>query len=149
MLKIREYEINPELSYDPEEHFWLDVKNGRARVGYDALVQESMGAFVVVQLRDDLSVVKRGEAFGTIEAEKYVGPLRSPVSGKIIALNEQVIANPRLANTEPFGNGWFVEIKLSDFARESASLVTGEAAVREWFERELEKYEDKGWLAEI
>ncbi|RMF70549.1 MAG: glycine cleavage system protein H [Calditrichaeota bacterium] len=149
MFTIKEYEIRPELYYDPEEHFWLALQGSRARVGMDPLVQDSMGAFVVVQLDEAGKTVAKGEAFGTVEAEKYVGPLRAPVSGTIVAVNEALVENPRLANTDPYGAGWFVEMEISDAAKQTRALLTGETALRPWFEQEVKKYEDEGWLAEF
>lgn len=148
MFTIQNYEIHPDLFYDPEEHFWLKIAGNRARVGYDPLVQESMGAFVVVQPEDVGTLLNKGESVGTIEAEKYVGPLCTSVSGKIVAVNEQVVENPRLANTDPYGKGWFIEIAMSDFVKERESLLTGKESLQDWFENEIKKYQDKGWLAE-
>lgn len=148
MTSIQNYQINPDLYYEPKDHFWIKVDGNRARIGMDPLVQESMGALVVVQLNKQRMSLSKGESFGTVEAEKYVGPLRSPVSGKVVAINDAVVQNPRLANTSPYSEGWFVEIELSNFEKEKKELLTGEEALRKWFEAELEKYQEEGWLAE-
>ncbi|MFQ5707751.1 MAG: glycine cleavage system protein H [bacterium] len=149
MFKIRGYEIYPHLFYDPEGHFWLKVENNRAKIGMDPVVQESMGAFVVVQIDELGKTLSKGKSFGTVEAEKYVGPLRAPVSGVVKKRNEQVTESPRLANTDPYGEGWLIELELTNFAEESSDLVTGERPLRDWFEKEIKKYEDSGWLAQL
>ncbi|MCI0443732.1 hypothetical protein L0244_24315, partial [bacterium] len=148
MFSVQNYQINPELFYESKDHFWIKVDGTRARIGMDPLVQESMGAFVVVQLDKQGKSLSKGESFGTVEAEKYVGPLRSPVSGKVMAINDAVVQNPRLANTDPYNEGWFIEIELANFEQERNGLVTGEEALRKWLETELKKYQEEGWLAE-
>jgi len=148
MFKIQTYEIHPELFYDPEGHFWLRVEGTRARLGMEPLVQESMGAFVVVQLDAPGKPLEKGDAFGTVEAEKYVGPLRTPVSGTLAVVNERLAENPRLPNLDPYGDGWMVEIEMNRFEEEKHDLLTGEAALRTWYEQEVKKYEEEGWLAE-
>lgn len=148
MISIQNYQINPDLYYEPKDHFWIKVDGNRARIGMDPLVQESMGAFVVVQLDKQAKSLLKGESFGTVEAEKYVGPLRSPVSGKVVAINDAVVQNPRLANTAPYIEGWFIEIELANFHQEKNGLVTGAEALRKWFDAEVKKYQEEGWLAE-
>ena len=148
MFVIRNYRVDPDLYYDPKGHFWLKVEGTRARVGMDPLVQDSMGAFVVVQLDYKGKRLSNGDSFGTVEAEKYVGPLRSPVSGSIMSTNDRVVQNPRLANTDPYGEGWLIEIELNNFDEEKNRLLTGEEEVRKWFEEEIRRYEGEGWLAE-
>lgn len=149
MITIKNYQLDPELFYEPQDHFWLKVKDNRARIGMDPLVQESMGAFVVIQIHEKGTTLNRGDSFGTVEAEKFVGPLRAPVSGTIMQINKKVVQNPRLVNSDPYGEGWLIELKLSNFEHEKDALVNGEAALRSWFAKEIEKYEDAGWLAEM
>ncbi|MEE9168967.1 MAG: glycine cleavage system protein H [bacterium] len=149
MFTIQNYEIHEDLFYCPEDHFWLRVEHNRAQIGMDPLVQESMGAFVVVQLDEKGKIFKKGDSFGTVEAEKYVGPLRSPISGVLKNINIEVIENPRLPNREPYRKGWLIEVELTNFEKERASLLTGEGPLREWFEAEIKKYKDEGWLAEL
>jgi len=148
MFKVKNYEIHPELYYDQKEHLWIKVDGNRARIGIDPLEQETKGAFVVIQLDSTGSVVQKGESFGSLEAEKHVGTLRSPVSGKVATTNPAVLENPRLANTDPYHDGWFIELELSNFDEEKKSLLTGKDALKQWYETEIKKYEEWGWLAE-
>ncbi|RMG68524.1 MAG: glycine cleavage system protein H [Calditrichaeota bacterium] len=148
MFKIRHYELHPELFYDPDTHLWLRVEGNRARVGLDPLEQETRGAFVVIQLAKPGQKLSRGEAMGTVEAEKYVGSLQAPVSGRVAAVNPAVLTNPRLVNSDPYGEGWLLELEMSNFQSERAHLLTGEETLRDWYQAEIRKYEDWGWLAE-
>ena len=148
MITVKNYQLDPELYYDPQHHLWIKVEGNRARIGIDPLEQETKGAFVVVQFESEGKVLARGESFGSLEAEKHVGTLVMPVSGSITTINPAVVENPRLANTDPYGNGWFIEVELTDFDKEKQHLITGELALRQWYEAEIKKYEDWGWLAE-
>lgn len=142
------FDLRTDLRYDPATLYWLDVRGNVARIGMPPLVQESTGSFVAVQLFPEGAEVRRGERFGSTEAEKHVGHLKAPVSGRLLRVNAQVQENPRLLNTDPYGAGWLVEIELSDAAAELPLLVQGEAEVRAFFEKEAQKYREKGWLAE-
>ncbi len=148
MFKIRHYELHPELFYDPNLHLWLKVEGNRARIGLDPLEQETRGAFVVIQLADKGTQLNRGEAMGTVEAEKYVGSLQAPVSGTVVAVNPALQSNPRLVNHDPYGDGWLLELEMRCFEEERSHLLTGEAALRDWYQAEIRKYEAWGWLAE-
>jgi len=147
MKKIDKYEVRTDLKYDPENHFWVDVTGDKAIIGMSPLVQETSGSFVAVQVEEAGTSLVKGESFGTAEAEKHVGPLKTPVSGKIIAVNDKVIENPRLINADPYGAGWLIEIQL-DHIEELNVLVAGEADITSWFESELKKFSEKGWIAQ-
>ena len=142
------HHLRTDLLYDPAALFWLDVRGNIARIGMSPLVQESTGSFVAVQLAAAGATVAKGESFGSTEAEKHVGQLKAPVSGKLLRCNERVQETPRLINTDPYGEGWLVEIDMTNAAAELPQLVQGETEVKLFFEKEIKKYQDKGWLAE-
>jgi glycine cleavage system H protein len=91
--------------------------------------------------------VVRGEAFGSLEAAKFVGPLISPVSGVIRSHNEGVSANPSLVNTNPL-DAWLMEIDLDDFAAEESFLLSDPAKLSAWLEVEIASFKEKGMVAE-
>ena len=149
MEKIKHVDIRTDISYDTDGGFWIDISGDIARIGMSPLVQETSGSFVAVRMSNIGSVMHKGESFGSVEAEKHVGQLHMPLSGKIVAVNEKVIENPRLLNTDPYGKGWLVELELdADGAKEAAGLLSGDENVKRWFREEIDRYEKKGWLAE-
>lgn len=148
MKKIKHFDIRTDLYYATAEGFWLDVDGRTARVGMSPLMQETAGSFVAVRLEKMGASFRRGESFGSVEAEKHVGHLKMPVSGMIVSVNEKVLENPRLLNTDPYGKGWLAEIEMSAWEAEKDALLHGEAGVVSWFEEEIKRMEDKGWLAE-
>jgi len=72
-----------------------------------------------------------------------------PLSGKVTRVNSEVIENPRLINYDPYGDGWLIEMELSNPASEVLDLIIGEDNVIAWFKSELKKFEDKGWIAQL
>lgn len=146
MKQIDKYQVRTDLHYDPANHFWLDINGNKAVIGMSPLVQETSGSFVAVQMLTPGKSFKARESIGSIEAEKHVGPLKAPVSGKVLVVNERVIKAPRLINEDPYGEGWLMEIELAN-ADEINQLVSGEEAITEWFESELKKFDEKGWTA--
>ena len=148
MQKIGNFNIRTDLWYDTDNGFWLDIVGKTARVGMNPLVQETSGSFVSIHIQDIGKELESGQSFGSVEAEKHVGHLKAPVSGKVIAVNPKVLENPRLINTDPYGKGWLVEIEMSSPETEKNSLLSGHSEVTAWFETEIKKYEEKGWLAE-
>ena len=148
MKKIGKYDVRTDLLYDPENHFWIDLKDDKAVIGMSPLIQETNGYFVAVQIQEAGTGIKKGDSFGSAEAEKHVGPLKTPLSGEILAVNASVTENPRLINTDPYGEGWLIEIALNNKDQEIESLIKGEEDIAIWFEAELKKFDEKGWIAQ-
>lgn len=144
---VQGYELRTDRAYDTGSHLWVESRaRGRARVGFDPLGRETSGDVVQLSFEPRGTRLRRGEPFGTIEAAKFVGPLTSPVSGEVVAVNDEVVANPGLVNDDPEPH-WLVEFELAD-AAELGLLVTGEASVTEWFAREVERFRSRGAIAE-
>lgn len=149
MKKIKNFNIRTDIWYSTKESFWLTINDNIARIGMSPLVQETSGAFVSIRMENENTTLEKGGSFGSVEAEKHVGHLKMPVSGKLISVNEKVLANPRLLNTDPYGKGWLVEIEMSQFENEKENLLVGDKKITAWFESEITKYTEKGWLAEL
>lgn len=147
MEKINKYLVDLDCYYDPENHFWIKIDGKMATIGMSPLVQETNGSFVAIAFNQNPELGKGG-SFGNIEAEKHVGPLISPVSGLISERNEKVIENPRLINTDPYGDGWLLKLHLNNFEMESGHLISGEDDIKNWFNAELKKFDEKGWIAQ-
>jgi glycine cleavage system H protein len=89
--------------------------------------------------------IQKGRAFGSIEAGKYVGPLKAPVGGIIAAVNQEVLTSPGLLNVDHYEQGWLVVIAPSHLVQDIADLVHA-PDVRPWLEAEVVEYEQKGML---
>ncbi len=145
---VKGFEVRLDRSYDLTHHMWVLVENGKARVGMDALGLETSGTLAHLSFGEVGVDIAAGQAFGTLEAEKYVGPLVAPVSGKVIAVNSAVVENPGLMETDPYDKGWMVEINPSDIEAELANLVSGEEDIVEAFGKKVTEYRLEGVLAE-
>jgi len=97
-----------------KDHEWVKIENGVATIGITDFAQGELGDIVFVELPEVGKSFNAGDTFGTIEAVKTVTDLFSPISGKIVAINEGLDSDPGKVNSDPYGDGWLVKIRLSD-----------------------------------
>lgn len=98
-----------------KEHEWIrDNGDGTATIGITDFAQGELGDIVFVELEAEGSEFEADEVFGTVEAVKTVSELFCPVAGEIVELNEELEDEPELVNTDPYGKGWMVKIKMND-----------------------------------
>ncbi|MEM7251201.1 MAG: glycine cleavage system protein GcvH [Pseudomonadota bacterium] len=98
-----------------EDHEWLRRDDNEiATVGISNYAQEQLGELVFVELPDVDSEIERGAEIGVIESVKAASELYAPVSGEVVEVNEQLIEEPGLVNTDPMGQGWFLRIRIMD-----------------------------------
>ena len=148
IVDVSGFAVALDRAYDPAGHFWVStVAPSRARLGLDALGVETSGTIAQLAFLPVGEHLKRGEAFGSLEAAKFVGPLTSPLSGTVSATNDAVVVDPSLVERDPYGAGWLVELDLAD-PGELADFISGAHPIRVWFESEVEDYRMKGVLAE-
>jgi glycine cleavage system H protein len=102
------------LFYDVPTGTWVDPGSGNFRIGITSLLAWQAGRFSAVMFKDVGTVLKRGQVAGSIEGPRHFDVVRTPVSGAIVKTNEVLLANPKLLNKDPYGSGWFIEVKLSD-----------------------------------
>jgi len=148
MARFEGFELPDDLYYHPEDHLWARVEDGRVRVGLDDLAQRSAGQVRHVRLKPPGRKIAAGRSFGTIEAGKYVGPLRAPVGGTLVEINQQVMGQPDLINADPYGEGWLVVIEAEDLDADLAGLVHG-PDVQTWLEEAVRDYRRRGLLKEL
>ncbi|MFA4979624.1 MAG: glycine cleavage system protein GcvH [Sphingobacterium sp.] len=110
-----------ELKYT-KDHEWIRVEGDEAVVGITDFAQRELGDIVFVDINTVGEEVAANEVFGTIEAVKTVSDLFLPVSATILSVNEAIDASPELVNSDPYGEGWIVRIKLNDVADVDALL---------------------------
>ncbi len=107
--------IPAELKYT-KDHEWVRIEGDIATVGITDFAQGELGDIVYVEVDTLDETLEREAIFGTVEAVKTVSDLFSPLSGEIIEFNEALEEEPEKVNTDPYGEGWMVKIKLSDAA---------------------------------
>jgi glycine cleavage system H protein len=105
--------IPAELKYT-KDHEWVKIEGDTATVGITAFAQKELGDIVYVEVETLDQTLDKDEVFGTVEAVKTVSDLFLPLSGEIIAFNEGLEVNPELVNSDPYGDGWMVKVKISN-----------------------------------
>jgi glycine cleavage system H protein len=116
--------IPSDLKY-VKSHEWVRVSGDTATIGITDHAQHELTDVVFVELPALNRQLKAGEACAVVESVKTASDIYSPVSGQVIEVNKAVVDNPALANTEPYGGGWFFKIKLSQ-PSETGALLTPE-----------------------
>lgn len=115
------------------EHEWIAFDGDTATVGITDYAAEQLGDIVFVDLPAIDAGVSAGEVCGEIESTKSVGELYAPISGTIVAVNQAVVDDPSLANSDPFGEGWLIKVEVagdtSDLLDRAAyAQLTGQTA---------------------
>lgn len=115
-----------ELKY-AESHEWAKLEGeSSVRIGISDFAQDALGDVVYVEVPEIGSDVAAGEPCSEVESTKSVSDVNAPVSGTIIAVNEELESNPELVNSDPYGDGWFALIEVTDTSQLD-SLMTAEA----------------------
>ena len=124
-IMVDEYEVRIGLLYT-EEHEWVKVEDGKARVGVTDYAQKSLHEIVYVELPEEGMEVKQMKPMGTVESIKAVSEVYSPVSGRVIKINERLRDSPELVNKSPYDEGWIAVIEPSNLDEELKRLLTPE-----------------------
>jgi len=130
MVEIRGCKIPEDRYYWVEKHVWAVVVSPQlVRVGMTAVAQKLSGTLNAITAKAPGKEVVKGKSLATAESSKWVGPMPSPLSGKVVKANETLAANPALANSDPYGEGWIAELVPSNLDEELKSLVIGAEGV--------------------
>jgi glycine cleavage system H protein len=105
--------IPAELKYT-KDHEWVKIEGDVAIVGITEFAQSELGDIVYVEIETIGETLNQEEVFGSVEAVKTVSDLFMPVSGEILEFNEALEGNPELVNSDPYGEGWMIKVKLTD-----------------------------------
>jgi len=100
-----------------KDHEWVSIEGDIATVGITDFAQKELGDIVYVEVDTLDQTLDQDEVFGTVEAVKTVSDLFLPLSGEIIEFNEALDTEPELVNSDAYGKGWMIKIKLSDLSQ--------------------------------
>ncbi len=112
----------PENLRYTEDHEWLRVEGEFAYVGITDYAQHELGDIVFVDITTEGETLGRGEVFGSIEAVKTVSDIMLPVGGEILEVNAALESDAAIVNSDPYGEGWLVKIKISDASEINACM---------------------------
>ena len=96
------------------EHEWCRIKGNRAVIGITDHAQDALGDIVYVELPDVGDPVKKGESFGVVESTKAVSELFSPVTGKVVEVNDPLSDAPETINEDPYEEGWMIQVEVAN-----------------------------------
>ena len=109
-----------------KSHEWARIEGDVVKVGITDHAQHELTDVVFVELPAKGRVVKVGEPCAVVESVKTASDIYAPVSGEVVGVNQAVVDNPALANTDPYGEGWFFAVKVSS-SGEAEQLLTADA----------------------
>ena len=126
-------------------HVWFKPKNSTFEVGFDDFGQSQAGNILHIRTRPTGKEYNQHTAFGTIESEKWIGPLRLPLTGTITAANAEVLDNPSLVNETPY-KAWIIELQatnLEELKNSERIIPMGDREkLKAYITKEAKKYED-------
>ncbi len=131
MVKVEGYEV-PEGLYYSKDWMWVKIENGKARIGVTDYAQKQMREIVFAELPKAGDEVRRGEPFGTLESVKAVSDLISPLTGRVVEVNDRASESPEIINEDPYGEGWLILVEPANLEEDLKTLMSFEQAV-EWY----------------
>jgi glycine cleavage system H protein len=140
MTTFGEYEFPDDLFYD-QEHVWARVEGNTVTIGLTQFGQDLAGEIVYVEVPRVGREVSQGEAFMSMESGKWVGRIRSPVSGTIAEVNEEVEWESTLVNEHPYDEGWLAKIEASDLGELDNLMKADSDELAALIASEREKYD--------
>ena len=125
MPTVRGCNLPDELLYDVDNHTWFtEVGDGTVKIGMTTIATAMAGQLVAFTPKKVGRKVRAGRSCATVESGKWVGPAKSAAGGEVIAVNEDLLANPSAANADPYAS-WLVQLKPDDWDSVRPGLVAG------------------------
>jgi glycine cleavage system H protein len=118
--------MTPEDSRYAKSHEYIHVEGEVGTIGITEYAQKELGDVVFVELPQVGTQLEAGDELGSIESVKAVSELFAPVGGEVVEVNERLTEKPELVNTDPYGDGWMVRIKIADASEVDELLMTAE-----------------------
>ncbi len=123
--------IPEELLYDLDYHVWIKIEIGIAILGATDPAQAYAGELINIKIKEVGTKLKRGDIVAIVESAKFMGPMRTPISGLIIEVNKNVSEVPTLINNDPYEN-WVLKLKPENLEEELKFLVKGSEAFEKY-----------------
>jgi len=137
MATVKGCNIPDDLFYNVDNNVWARREDdGTVTIGMTTYAAALAGQIVSCTPKKVGRSVELNKSAATVESGKWVGPVKAPVSGEVVAINEAVTSSPGTINADPYGSGWMVKLKPSNWDGDSAALITG-GAVAAAFEAKM------------
>ncbi len=129
MLKYKECNFPEELYYDLECHVWVRLEKDIAIIGATDPAQAYAGELISVKIKNVGTKLKRGDIAAIVESAKFMGPMRSPLTGLVVEVNQEVQEDPTLINADPYKN-WVLKLKIENLEEIKSLMSANEAYER-------------------
>ena len=134
--KVKGCVILKDLHYNIRNNTWIRViDDSTVVVGMTDIAQSLAGALLHAKTKSPGTARRLGKPIATVESGKYVGPVKSPVTGEITKVNEALAGDAGLINRSPYNDGWIVEMKADNLSAELGDMVTGDDAIAAYSEK--------------
>ncbi len=134
--EIRGCVIRLDLYYDVDDHTWVRLNDdGTVTMGMTDVAQNMAGPLLHAKTKAVGSTRKKGKPVATVESAKWVGPVKTPISGEIVEVNQTIEQDAKVINRSPYKEGWIVKMKPTNLDEELKDLKTGEEAVKAYKEK--------------
>jgi glycine cleavage system H protein len=130
--KIKGCVILKDLHYSVKDNTWIKIDGDVVTIGMTDIAQSLAGPILHAKTKSVGTARKKGRPIATVESGKWVGPVKSPVTGEIIEVNEGLASDAQLINRSPYKDGWVVKMKTSNINEEINDLTTGDEAVESY-----------------
>jgi glycine cleavage system H protein len=138
MASVKNCNLPDDLYYNVDNNVWARREaDGTVTVGMTAYACALAGEVVAYTPKKVGRAIELNKSLATVESGKWVGPVKAPVSGDVVAINDALVSAPKGINADPYGGGWLVKLKPAKWDSEFASLLTG-AAVAPAFQAKME-----------
>jgi glycine cleavage system H protein len=126
MPSVRGCNLPDDLLYDVDNHIWFsETGDGNVKIGMTAVATAMAGKLVAFTPKKVGRDVRAGKSCATLESGKWVGPAKSAAGGEVVAVNEDLVGDPSIANDDPYDAGWLIILKPEEWDSVKASLVKG------------------------
>jgi glycine cleavage system H protein len=143
MARIGGYEVPDGLHYH-KEHAWVRLEDdGTVTVGMTQFFAKNSGDIEYVDLPFAGDEVSQDETCGKVQSSQWIGKLVAPVSGKIVAVNQELENNAALINQDPYAAGWYMKIQPSRLDDELGNLMSSAEDLTEWIQGEIKRVQDE------
>ncbi len=126
MPVVKGCNLPDQLLYDVDNHIWFEEQpDGNVKLGMTLVATAMAGQLVAFTPKKVGRQVDAGKSCATVESGKWVGPAKSAAAGAVVEINENLVASPQIANQDPYGSGWFIILKPTDWAAVKPTLTPG------------------------
>jgi glycine cleavage system H protein len=133
MPTVRGCNLPDDLLYDVDNHTWYrDMGDGTVKMGMTTVATALAGQIVAFTPKKVGRAVQAGKSCATIESGKWVGPAKSAGDGEVAAVNDALVADPKIANVDPYLAGWLVRLKFADWSAVKSTLTPGAAVAAKY-----------------